>query len=135
MNINSELKDRNYEFKYGARLGTRDTVDNPEATVTLSVVHLDEGYDASGVYWGTGEPLWCAMSDEGDVEIYVRAGSYKSAVAKVTDKHPDLRIVRPTEICVDLFITEYIRAIRGQIFPIVKKEKHDGSHGLQRKCD
>ncbi len=49
---------------------------------TLKHVRLDSGgYDAGGAYWGLGEKLYWAASDDGSVDMYFRI--YESDVAKV----------------------------------------------------
>lgn len=42
-------------------------------------VRLDAGgYDDGGAYWGRGEPIWCAIDREGDMQT-VRASSRNRA--------------------------------------------------------
>lgn len=49
---------------------------------TLKHIKLDSGgYDAGGAYWGLGEKLYWAASDDGSVDYYFRL--YESDVAKV----------------------------------------------------
>jgi len=47
--------------------------------VRLFRVKLDSGgYDDGGAYWGHGEPIWCAIDDEGNMQT-VRAPHRESA--------------------------------------------------------
>lgn len=52
--------------QYGAQMG-RVSYNKPPTkphSVRLFRVDLVDGYDNGGAYWGTGEPLWCAMANE-----------------------------------------------------------------------
>lgn len=46
------------------------------------------GYDAGGAYWGLGDPLYCAWSEDPDLIVYVRAHSRKKAKSEVLEDHP-----------------------------------------------
>ena len=69
---------------YGAPMGRHS--DNPAnfdgLSVTLSAVHLIDGYDDGGAYWGIGTPLFCAIgeSDEEQLIHYFRQPNRAAAV-------------------------------------------------------
>lgn len=59
---------------------------NPSGKVSLRRVYLDRGgYDSGGRYFGVGEPLYVAESDEYDWREYVRARSREEAKEKVRE--------------------------------------------------
>lgn len=56
----------------------------PPRSVYLSKVKLTDGYDDGGAYWGIGQPLYCAYSDDYcEYCEYVRADSRVDAVLKL----------------------------------------------------
>ena len=66
----------------GRSSGRIDAADLPYRSVYLSRVKLDSGgYDDGGAYWGIGQPLYCAYSDDYcEYCEYVRASSRSDAV-------------------------------------------------------
>lgn len=51
--------------------------------VRLFRVNLDiGGYDNGGAYWGHGEPLWCALDDDGNWQ-FIRAASRARAALEL----------------------------------------------------
>ena len=57
---------------------------------TLRRVYLNTGgytFGRFGRYFGTGAPLYCYASDDGDTVGYLRAGSRSEARAIVVDRH------------------------------------------------
>lgn len=76
----------------GAALGRSDIRDATDETfkdrLTLRRVRLNGDYDRLGTYWGSGAPLfWCA-SDDGLLELTLRAGSREQAMARVREQYP-----------------------------------------------
>lgn len=58
--------------RYGAPMGRASApdLDATPRTVRLFRVNLDSGgYDDGGAYWGIGDPLWCAMDRNGDMQF------------------------------------------------------------------
>lgn len=93
---------------YGAPMGRHS--DNPAnfdgLSVTLSAVHLIDGYDDGGAYWGIGTPLFCAIgeSDEEQLIHYFRQPNRAAAVtylenygAIVVPESPDEYLETMTE--------------------------------------
>lgn len=70
---------RNASSPYGAPMGRPTSPVSGKAH--LARVRIVGGYDPGGAYWGLGEPLWCAWSDEG--EVYLRAPSREVAKARL----------------------------------------------------
>ena len=72
--------------KYGAPRG-RCGYGTPESStgkLRLFHVQLSEGYDAGGVYWGSGQPLYCVYEPgEQSYLGFVRADSRKEACEKL----------------------------------------------------
>ena len=54
------------------------------------------GYDEGGAYWGTGEPLYWAWDDDGEVQMFVRAADREEAKRKLQARqlHGILRFYR-----------------------------------------
>ena len=67
----------------GAALGRASYHGKPESLkFTLKRIRLDSGgYDAGGAYWGVGEKLYWACSDDQKVEYYFRI--YDSEVREI----------------------------------------------------
>jgi hypothetical protein len=65
----------------------RETNDRPK--VTLRRVRLDSGgYDDCGAYWGQGEPLYWAATDDGRLDQTFRASDRADAKATVRETFP-----------------------------------------------
>lgn len=60
----------------------------------LAELPLDQGYDAGGAYWGSGEPIFVLFNDE--LEYFFRARSMNAAIAELTKYDEPYQIV-PTE--------------------------------------
>jgi len=76
----------------GAALGRSDIRDATEETfkdrLTLRRIRLNGDYDHLGTYWGSGAPLyWCA-SDDGLLELTLRASSREQAMSRVREQYP-----------------------------------------------
>jgi hypothetical protein len=52
------------------------------------------GYDPGGAYWGLGDPLWCAWSDNPDLIVYIRASRRFTAKALIKKYYPSVRFYR-----------------------------------------
>ena len=61
----------------------------------LARVPLDRGgYDNMGSYWGVDIPLYLALSDDGQVDHYVRAHDRDGAKRAVALIYPDAKFHR-----------------------------------------
>lgn len=79
---------------YGAPMGRSESpLGQGLRSVRVFRVRINSGgYDDGGAYWGIGQPLYCAVCDEGGRQ-FVRANSRLAAVAALgieafTLKHP-----------------------------------------------
>jgi hypothetical protein len=65
------------------------------AKVSLSRVRLDRGgYDSGRAYWGHGQPLFWACSEDCTIEWFFRAADRDAARAIVLAKYPTARFYR-----------------------------------------
>ena len=83
--------------QYGAPMGrpgwNQEDRENPK--IRLQRIRLDSGgYDSGGAYWGHGQPIWWAWSDNDEMNITLRAPSRESAKAKVREEIPGARFYR-----------------------------------------
>ncbi len=63
--------------------------------VTLRRIRLDSGgYDPEGAYWGIGEPLYWAATDDGEYDATFRAYDRDDAKATVRETFPHARFYR-----------------------------------------
>ena len=102
--INRVLADERNDrsSRYGAPMGARNYLDNPEQRLYAQRVNFVDGdYAPDGTYWGSGgEPLWCAFSlVEGSEhllsnEVYVRARDRVGALKAVRAEFPVARFLR-----------------------------------------
>ena len=80
--------------RYGAPMGRRANEyleTRIERHVRLFRVRIDsQGYDDGGAYWGIGEPLFCAIDDDGNRQ-FVRAASRFLAAVKLDIPMPALK--------------------------------------------
>jgi hypothetical protein len=79
----------------GAALG-RPTIQDAGAefagVLRLRRVYLDGGgYDSNGTYFGTGDPLYWAASDDGDIDYMLRAKGREEARREVLRRYPKAR--------------------------------------------
>jgi hypothetical protein len=82
---------------YGASIGRTSYQAHPKGAHKFNLwrVRLDAGgYDAGGAYWGTGMPLYCAESVEGDVVTFFRAWDRDAAKTQVIENYPNARFFR-----------------------------------------
>lgn len=112
--INEKLRADDVSSQRGAPMGRRDYVQNAEATVYLQrVVFVDGDYDAGGAYWGggMGHDLYCAMDDEGAVQVFARAKSRDEAKARISANWPGLKFHDgEDDVGLDDFTRHYIIA-------------------------
>lgn len=72
--------------RYGAPMGRGAYRQQDGESATVRRVTLDPGgYDAGGAYWGTGAPLWRAVSVDGENLGFVRAPDHAAAVVKFAE--------------------------------------------------
>ena len=73
--------------------GTTHVSELPPRSVYLSKVKIDSGgYDEGGAYWGIGQPLYCAYSDEQcDYCEYERANSREDAAVRLVLTNEQLK--------------------------------------------
>ena len=86
------LTDRPVNSTYGAPMGrhTGPSLDQEAGPLYLRRVRLDAGgYDSGGAYWGLGQPLWEAMDQDGNIEIF---RSRDRAAAKA--RYPEAKFYR-----------------------------------------
>lgn len=80
---------------YLCALATVRASDASTGRVHVTRVRLDQGgYDSGGAYWGGGQPLYYAASDDGAVDLFFRASDRAAAKARVRAKHPSARFFR-----------------------------------------
>ena len=88
-NINRRLSNACNE--YGSNMGRHEYKPYTLTKCYIQQVHLTEGYDTGGAYWGSPSNLWCAYStDDAAVEIFVRAPSRRYAKAIFETRYPNL---------------------------------------------
>lgn len=84
----------------GAPMGRVSRTLTPEDTseprkFSLRVVLLDRGgYDSGGAYWGLGEPVYWACSEDYEAEFFFRARDREAAKAEVLRRYPNARFFR-----------------------------------------
>lgn len=85
--INQALRKDNVASKYGAPMGRPNRV-SPLGVPKLYVQKVkfhDGDYDAGGAYWGgvPALPLYCGMTEDGEIRIFVRARSRAAAYRSI----------------------------------------------------
>lgn len=88
MNINKLLREERHKgcSRYGAQMGRRNIIGEPQKLHLQRIDYVDGDYDAGGAYWGSGGgPLYCAFSKDETTIIFVRASSRKNALLKVQE--------------------------------------------------
>lgn len=94
--------------RYGAPMGRPDFVHNKEAVVHLFRVNFIDGdYDDGGAYWGGNEPLYCARDQEGEVQTFIRAGTWGEAKTILLADWPDMKVM-PYEVDLDDMVRGYL---------------------------
>lgn len=67
----------------------------PAVRFTLREIRINRGgYDASGAYWGLGDPLYWASPDDGGDDSYFRASTRDAAKDIVRRHYPGARFHR-----------------------------------------
>ena len=71
--------------QYGAPMGrTSHGSVVPGQKVRLIQLKIDSGgYDDGGAYWGLGQPIFMAWTEDTEYEWYIRANSRKEAAAEL----------------------------------------------------
>ena len=94
----SNLKLPKADCKYGAPMGRRGNISERAYPVKfhLRQMHLTQGYDNGGAYWGMPSDLWRAWGDGAEEEqvIYVRAPDRETAKYAVHGTFPNARFYR-----------------------------------------
>lgn len=83
--------------KYGADMGRRNQPEGePDSPLYLQKLRFVDGdYDTGGAYWGSGDPIWCAFSEEfakstttadDSLRIFVRARTREEAKKLVAEQ-------------------------------------------------
>ncbi len=79
-----------YRLQTLADTGALDPVN-----VSLQHIRLNNGgYDSGGAYWGLGQPLYWAGSDNGAVDLWFRASDRAAAKAHVLASFPNASFYR-----------------------------------------
>lgn len=109
-------KPSNVDCTYGAPMGRCEPgplFDNPQPqTFALHRVPLDNGgYDSGGAYWGIGEPLWAAISDDGGTERWFRAATEEGAKEHIRREFRLATFATPDDDEPDEFTYAYIEAL------------------------
>lgn len=80
----------------GAPMGRRDHGMPMEGTrVSLRRIRINRsGYDSGGAYWGLGQPLYWAGTDDGRAELFFRASTREAARMHVSQTWPGVRFTR-----------------------------------------
>ncbi|WP_372395276.1 hypothetical protein ABMY26_06615 (plasmid) [Azospirillum sp. HJ39] len=86
----------NVGSQYGAPMGRPSKpVETPSAKITLRKIRINGGgYDSGGAYWGIGQPLYWAGSDDGKVDMFFRAKDRDAAKDHVRSKVADAKFYR-----------------------------------------
>ena len=86
----SKLQFSKVDSQHGAPMGRASYGSIPECfprSVRLFRVNIDsQGYDDGGAYWGTGQPLWCAIGEHDtgcQSRAFIRAGSREEAIVEL----------------------------------------------------
>ena len=88
MNINKILAlpiNKGYSIR-GADMGRRRLVGSP-GNLYLQRLNMSSCgcYDAGGAYWGQGEPLYCAFSEDGETRVFTRAANRDDAKTRILE--------------------------------------------------
>jgi hypothetical protein len=78
-----------------ARIPSAKAMDTYGPKVTLQRIRLDSGgYDPQGAYWGIGQPLYWAATDDGKLDDTFRAYDRDEAKEHVRQSIPQARFYR-----------------------------------------
>lgn len=76
--------------RYPYKLGEQENIDD---RCRLFRVNIDSGgYDEGGAYWGTGQPLYCLMSD--NLLRFARCPNREFAKQLFLSFHPKIRFYK-----------------------------------------
>ena len=95
--MTKQLSDVN--CKYGAPMGRpqrgRNITSADRVRFSLQKVRIDSGgYDSGGAYWGVGNPLYWACSEDGKIERFFRALDRGQARRIINDEFHGARFFR-----------------------------------------
>lgn len=98
------------------RRDIRDRATDDAFELHVKRVSLDSGgYDHLGTYWGSGQgvaPLWWGADEDGDVELFARAGDYESACREFAKSYPHATFrkaaVEIDEVVIEQFVEAYL---------------------------
>ena len=63
--------------------------------IYLQRIHINSGgYDSGGTYWGSGQPLYLARSEDGEIHHFFRAQNRDAAKRKLCADIPDAQFFR-----------------------------------------
>lgn len=100
MDINKLLQESPAYSARGANMGRPDYRGDPDRSYKFFMQRIrmhDYAYDAGGAYWGGPSNLYCAWvkdEEDGDVRVFVRAGSRNEAKTKVRGDYPNSAFYR-----------------------------------------
>lgn len=100
MNINQWLRDNPRSCRYGAPMGMSPERGDPDRAYKFHLQRLrmvDGAYTLDGTYWGGPADLWCARcidEEDGEVFMFVRAGSRDKAKAGILDEYTNARFFK-----------------------------------------
>lgn len=82
--------------KRGAALGRASIIGAYDGkSMALRYIPLDSGgYDKLGTYWGHGRRLYWAASQDGEIELMLRADDRDDAKAQVRAQYPGAKFKR-----------------------------------------
>jgi len=89
MNINQYLKANPRDCRYGAPMGHHN-YSTPEDLCYLQRITLNQGYAPDGTYYGSGEPIYCALGK--NTRLFVRAKTRELAKQALEDRNLTWRI-------------------------------------------
>jgi hypothetical protein len=117
----------------GSKLPADPTTDPIE--VTLNRVRLDsEGYDPEGTYFGIGEPLYWAATDDGELDMTFRAADREAAETAVRLFYPSATFVHGEEGTPEESELLWWYSECGRLALSMTREQAEGAHH-QGQCD
>lgn len=80
----------------GAAMGRVSLRGALSGALTVRLVHLYDGYDRNGTYFGDGDPLYWVSSEDGEVDFVLREASRegKTLEERIHEDYPGASIVR-----------------------------------------
>jgi hypothetical protein len=84
--------------QFGAPMGRSDR-DQSEQPLQILRMSMDpQGYDAGGAYFGLGDDLWVAVSEDLDTRVIARAKTRADAISVMQDSGLDVGRIQPDVI-------------------------------------